>query len=83
MMANGSQFANIFPCCIVELRTLYCKCLIWLRIFVKVITNCCYGDILQEDPTLINDIREDITGESEKFGPVKKCVIYDVSGTLP
>ena len=45
-------------------------------------TNCCYGNILQEDPTLINDIREDVTGECEKFGPAKKCIIYDVSGTL-
>ena len=33
----------------------------------------------QEEPTLINDIREDMTTECGKFGTVKKCLIYDVS----
>ncbi|XP_065906906.1 17S U2 SnRNP complex component HTATSF1-like [Dysidea avara] len=31
----------------------------------------------EEEPTLINDIREDMTTECGKFGTVKKCVIYD------
>ena len=35
--------------------------------------------VTQEDPTQINDIREDVMGECEKFGTVKKIIIYDVS----
>lgn len=37
---------------------------------------------VQEDPTLITDIREDIQEECSKFGDVKKILLFDV-GTYP
>ena len=45
---------------------------------------CGYGcivmcvDPLQEDPTLITDIRGDIQEECSKFGTVKKILMFDV-----
>lgn len=33
---------------------------------------------LQEDATLINDIRDDLREECEKFGVVKKVLLFDV-----
>ena len=32
----------------------------------------------KEDPTVLNDIRDDLRQECEKFGTVKKIMIYDV-----
>ena len=43
---------------------------------------CGYGCIvmcvLQDDPTLITDIRGDIQEECSKFGTVKKILMFDV-----
>ena len=36
----------------------------------------------QEDPTLITDIRSDLREECEKFGIVKKIMVFDVSEQL-
>jgi len=33
---------------------------------------------LQEDPLVLNEIREDLRTECEKFGQVKKVLIFDV-----
>ena len=33
---------------------------------------------LKEDPTVLNDIRDDLRQECEKFGTVKKIMIFDV-----
>ena len=33
---------------------------------------------LQEDPVQITEIRDDIRKECEKFGPVKKVIVFDV-----
>lgn len=32
----------------------------------------------QEDPMLINEIRDDLREECEKFGVVKKVLLFDV-----
>ena len=34
---------------------------------------------LQDDPMAINEIRDDLRQECEKFGVVKKILIFDVS----
>ena len=34
----------------------------------------------QDEPMAINDIRDDLRQECEKFGVVKKILIFDVSG---
>ena len=34
---------------------------------------------VQENPEAINDIRDDVRSECEKFGEVKKVLIHDVS----
>lgn len=33
----------------------------------------------QEDPMLINELRDDVRDESSKFGEVKSVKLYDVS----
>ena len=33
----------------------------------------------QEDPMLINELRDDVRDESSKFGDVKSVKLYDVS----
>ena len=35
--------------------------------------------IWQRDPSLINDLKADLRSECEKFGEVKKVIIFDVS----
>ena len=37
--------------------------------------NC----LLQKNPELITDLRDDIKKECEKFGEVKKVIVFDVS----
>lgn len=39
---------------------------------------CICTHALQEDPTVLNDIRDDLRQECEKFGTVKKILIFDV-----
>lgn len=34
--------------------------------------------IFQEDPMLINELRDDVREESSKFGEVKNVKLYDV-----
>lgn len=43
-----------------------------------------FGDVMspifpQEDPLVLNEYREDLRSECEKFGEVKKVIIFDVS----
>lgn len=33
----------------------------------------------QEDPLVLNEYRDDLRSECEKFGEVKKVIIFDVS----
>lgn len=35
--------------------------------------------VFQEDPLVLNEYREDLCSECEKFGAVKKVIIFDVS----
>lgn len=39
--------------------------------------------LFQEDPMLINELRDDVRQESSKFGEVKNVKIYDVSLMKP
>lgn len=34
--------------------------------------------LVQEDPLVLNEIREDLRSECEKFGQVRKVLIFDV-----
>ena len=38
----------------------------------------CTQMFIQEDPTLITDVRSDLQEECEKFGIVKKILVFDV-----
>ena len=35
--------------------------------------------LFQEDPVQITEVRDDLRKECEKFGPVKKVIVFDVS----
>lgn len=36
----------------------------------------------QEDPLVLNEYREDLRVECEKFGAVKKVILFDVSSPI-
>ena len=42
---------------------------------LMIFLNC----LLQKNPVLITDFRDDIKKECEKFGEVKKVIVFDVS----
>ena len=44
---------------------------------VKIVNN--NASFFQEDPMLINELRDDVRDESSKFGEVKSVKLYDVS----
>lgn len=41
------------------------------------VLSCCR--LFQEDPLVLNEYREDLRVECEKFGAVKKVILFDVS----
>lgn len=47
-------------------HSVWCKTVIWVCLF-------------QEDPLVLNEYREDLRSECEKFGEVKKVILFDVS----
>lgn len=44
------------------------------------LTTLCLCLWSQEDPLVLNEYRDDLRTECEKFGTVKKVILFDVSG---
>ena len=46
---------------------------------VYCLTVCCVCGTVQTDPSLINELRDDVRTECAKFGDVRKVQVHDVS----
>ena len=47
---------------------------------MKKVNNCTQTfEYFQDDPTIINELRQDVRDEGSKFGEVKNVKIFDVS----
>lgn len=47
---------------------------------LHLLTTFCLCLVPQEDPLVLNEYRDDLRTECEKFGTVKKVILFDVSG---
>ena len=50
---------------------------------IKLCINGIAETFLQKNPVLITDFRDDIKKECEKFGEVRKVIVFDVSIRIP
>ena len=54
-----------------------------MYICMYICTVTCHIHVLsQNDPMIINDVKDDLREECSKIGEVKKVIIFDVSRTV-